>query len=226
MAFNPNEPQNGDEVDADVLRDQFNGLNDKIEAVPAGPQGPAGAQGEAGVQGAQGEQGPQGDAGPQGVQGDTGPQGPQGEPGGVNPETDPVFNASEAAQLVPGDKSKITWVRPPAGLSWLAVKKIIFDSPSSTNTPPFIYITDDLDLSDSALPGQNTTPPQAKLFNCHYIVHDIARAKYYDPSYGSTAPDAAGYNTNSIDAYGIDTYLPTTTWKKSTSSDVLRFKDQ
>ena len=26
MAFNPNEPQNGETVDADVLRDQFNAI--------------------------------------------------------------------------------------------------------------------------------------------------------------------------------------------------------
>ena len=32
--FNPNEPQNGDEVDADILRNQLNALNDKIDAVP------------------------------------------------------------------------------------------------------------------------------------------------------------------------------------------------
>ena len=31
MPFNPNEPQNGEVVDADLLRNQFNGLNDKID---------------------------------------------------------------------------------------------------------------------------------------------------------------------------------------------------
>ena len=72
MAFNPNEPQNGEEVDADVLRNQFNSLNDAINIIPVGPQGPQGVQG---------------------AQGDTGPQGPQGDPGGTNPETDPVFAA-------------------------------------------------------------------------------------------------------------------------------------
>jgi hypothetical protein len=30
MPFNPNEPQNGEVVDADFLRAQFNALNDKI----------------------------------------------------------------------------------------------------------------------------------------------------------------------------------------------------
>jgi len=39
MAFNPNEPQNGEEVDADVLRNQFNALNDAITIIPVGPQG-------------------------------------------------------------------------------------------------------------------------------------------------------------------------------------------
>ena len=49
MAFNPNEPQNGETVDADVLRDQFNSLNDKIDAVPTGPAGPPGPQGQNGA---------------------------------------------------------------------------------------------------------------------------------------------------------------------------------
>jgi len=92
MVFNPNEPQNGDEVDADFLRNQFNALNDKIDAIPAGPQGPTGAQG---------------DPGPAGPQGDTGPQGPQGVPGPAATETDPVFAASAAAQFVAGDKAKL-----------------------------------------------------------------------------------------------------------------------
>ena len=55
--FNPNEPQNGEKVDADLLRDQLNSLNNKIDAVPAGPPGPPG------------------------------PQGPQGDPGGAGPLT-------------------------------------------------------------------------------------------------------------------------------------------
>jgi len=58
MPFNPNEPQNGETVDADVLRNQFNALNDEIDAGP----------------------------GPVSV-------------------TAPVSSASEAANLVPGDKA-------------------------------------------------------------------------------------------------------------------------
>ena len=98
MAFNPNEPQNGDEVDANLLRNQFNGLKDLIDVIPVGPPGPQGIQG---VQGAQGDPGPKGD------QGDTGPQGPPGHDGTAGPETDPVFAASEAALFVPGDKAKL-----------------------------------------------------------------------------------------------------------------------
>ena len=89
--FNPNEPQNGEVVDADLLRNQLNSLKALIDAVPAGPPGP---QGEQGIQG---------------------PQGPQGEPGGTNPETDPVFTASEAAKLVDGDKAKLDTALQPGG---------------------------------------------------------------------------------------------------------------
>ena len=32
MAFDPNEPQNGEKVDADFLRGQFNDLNDRLVA--------------------------------------------------------------------------------------------------------------------------------------------------------------------------------------------------
>jgi len=54
-AFNPNEPQNSEIVDADLLRDQFNAVHDEA----------------------------------------------------IAPETDPVFAASEAAKLLPGDKAKL-----------------------------------------------------------------------------------------------------------------------
>ena len=92
--FNPNEPQNGETVDADLLRNQLNSLKALIDAVPAGPPGP---------------------------QGVPGPQGPQGEPGGTNPELDPVFTASEAAQLQPGDKAKLdTALQPGSNVSQLA----------------------------------------------------------------------------------------------------------
>ena len=33
MAFNPNEPQNGENIDADVLRSQLNALNDKFAGI-------------------------------------------------------------------------------------------------------------------------------------------------------------------------------------------------
>ena len=95
MPFNPNEPQTGDDIDAFVLRNQFNGLKDLIDVIPVGPPGP---QGIPGVQGAEG---------PTGAQGPVGPQGEQGPPGPAATETDPVFAASEAAQFVPGDKAKL-----------------------------------------------------------------------------------------------------------------------
>ena len=119
MAFNPNEPQNGDEVDANVLRDQFNGLKEIIDAVPAGPPGP---------------------------------QGPQGPPGGTNPETDPVFSASEAAQLVPGDKAKIdTALQPGSNVSALANDAKYLVNPMSTNAPGDMVYTMWSDTSPGAV---------------------------------------------------------------------------
>ena len=126
--FNPNEPQNGETVDADLLRNQFNALKDLIDVVPVGPAGPPGPQG---VQGAQG------DPGPQGLQGD---QGPQGDPGGTNPETDPVFTASEAAQLVPGDKAKLdAAVQPGTNVSQLANDAGYMANPMGPGIGDIIY---------------------------------------------------------------------------------------
>ncbi|MBI5687852.1 MAG: hypothetical protein HZC54_22505 [Verrucomicrobia bacterium] len=57
--FDANHPQNGDEVEADLLRNNFNALNDRdgelaaqIAAIPAGQQGPPGEPGPAGPAGA------------------------------------------------------------------------------------------------------------------------------------------------------------------------------
>ena len=131
--FNPNEPQNGETVDADVLRNQFNSLKDLIDIVPVGPagppgpdgpagpagapgaQGPDGVQGDAGVQGDQGSQGEDGAQGAKGDQGADGANGVQGVPGDTGPqgpagpatESDPIFAASAAAQFVAGDKATL-----------------------------------------------------------------------------------------------------------------------
>jgi len=120
--FLPNEPQNGENVDADLLRDQFNSLNNKIDAVPAGPPGPQG------------------------------PQGPQGPPGGTNPETDPVFQASEAAQLVPGDKAKLdNALQPGSNVSALANDAKYLVNPMSTNAPGDMVYTMWSDSSPGAV---------------------------------------------------------------------------
>ncbi|MEI8315855.1 MAG: hypothetical protein WCG79_10445, partial [Verrucomicrobiota bacterium] len=124
----PNEPQNGETVDADLLRNQLNALNDAINIIPVGPQGPQGVSGNDGA------------PGPQGVQGDTGPQGPQGDPGGTNPELDPVFAASEAAQLVPGDKAKLdAAVQPGSNVSVFANDAGYMANPMGPGIGDIIY---------------------------------------------------------------------------------------
>ena len=47
MPFDPTKPVQGSEIDANELRDQFNGLKALIDAIPAGPAGPEGPQGPA-----------------------------------------------------------------------------------------------------------------------------------------------------------------------------------
>jgi hypothetical protein len=50
--FDSTRPVNGDLIDADLLRDNFNALKTLIDAVPAGPQGPPGNDGAPGAEGA------------------------------------------------------------------------------------------------------------------------------------------------------------------------------
>ncbi len=64
MSFDPNLPQNGQPLDADLIRVQLQGLAQMIETIPVGPQGPAGEAGSIGPEGAQGEPGPPGPEGP------------------------------------------------------------------------------------------------------------------------------------------------------------------
>jgi len=107
MPFNPNVPQPGDDLDANVIRNQFTSLKDLIDDGIAGPQGEQGPPGEPGEPGPQGEPGAEGrhvsnvadngsgqaiiemsdstTYGPftvaSGPQGDQGPQGDKGDPG-------------------------------------------------------------------------------------------------------------------------------------------------
>ena len=60
MPFDPDYPQNGDDLDADPMRAQLNALHDEIAAIPAGPPGPPGEPGAPGTPGAPGADGPPG----------------------------------------------------------------------------------------------------------------------------------------------------------------------
>lgn len=110
------------------LRESIVALDERIKAIPAGPQGergPAGEKGERGDvgpagesivgpkgdQGERGEKGLDGDIGPQGVpgeqglqgeKGDIGPQGPAGEPGPQGEKGDP----GESIKGDPGDRGE------------------------------------------------------------------------------------------------------------------------
>jgi hypothetical protein len=82
-------------------------------------------------------------------------------------------------------------VAPPAGYDVFGVKNIGFSGSSP-------YRWGDLDVSVKGIPGQNMETPKAKLFGQHFIVR--AEGKYYDPSYGATATDEAGYSNDAVDA--------------------------
>jgi hypothetical protein len=74
--FDPSHPQNGDDVDADLLRNNFVALKDEIDALPAPQQGPPGAKGDPGEKGDAGDPGEPGPAGPPGA--DSTVPGPEG----------------------------------------------------------------------------------------------------------------------------------------------------
>ena len=82
----PNTFRDGDVIQAEDFNENFDALESAIDNIPAGPQGPVGAdgvrgpQGPAGTDGAVGTPGPQGPAGADGV---PGPQGPAGTDGAV-----------------------------------------------------------------------------------------------------------------------------------------------
>ncbi|MEI7731430.1 MAG: hypothetical protein WCO56_17785 [Verrucomicrobiota bacterium] len=61
MSFDPNKPVEGTPLDAQELRQQFNGLDARINDIPAGPPGPPGPQGPPGNDGQPGQQGPMGE---------------------------------------------------------------------------------------------------------------------------------------------------------------------
>ena len=77
--FDPNHPQDGEDVEADLLRNNFNALNDKIEAIPTPQQGPPGEKGGPGERGEKGDPGKPGPAGPPGA--DSTVPGPAGNDG-------------------------------------------------------------------------------------------------------------------------------------------------
>lgn len=66
MPYDPNEPQNGQPLDADALRVQLQGLFEAITSIPKGdpgepgPPGPSGSDGQNGSDGSPGPEGPQG----------------------------------------------------------------------------------------------------------------------------------------------------------------------
>ncbi|MCX6900554.1 MAG: hypothetical protein NT105_17885 [Verrucomicrobia bacterium] len=61
MSFDPSFPPDNSELRSGEFRNQFNGLDDKITAIPAGPPGPQGLPGEKGDTGNTGLQGPPGE---------------------------------------------------------------------------------------------------------------------------------------------------------------------
>jgi hypothetical protein len=88
----------------------------------------------------------------------------------------------------------ITRVNPPAGHDLFGVRNI--GTLGTSFPPPYQYHRIDLDPSVAGIPGQNTDPPQAKIFERHFVVHRGTGSEYYDPSYGVTTTGAADFTSN------------------------------
>ncbi len=91
-----------------------------------------------------------------------------------------------------------------------------------------------LDDTSVDLPGQNTAPPDAKIFNWHEIVR--VNAHYYDPSYGydfaNTSAAIGSYTTTGVSIWETPYpvwHQPTarlyTSWAKVLTGDELVFTD-
>jgi len=129
----------------------------------------------------------------------------------------------------------VTLVRPPTVYNAFGVKNITFDdaNPTYPQYSPWQYKensrTDDLDVTVSGEPGQNTNPPHEKLFGLHYIVHVGAGDDYYDPSYGITTTGPPTYTTTVVEAWCMRYEDPPHVdyqWRKRTGDpSELRFND-
>lgn len=104
MPFDPNQPQQGELIDAVQLRNQFNGLKTLIDNVPAGPPGPQG---------------------PAGAPGEPGPEGPQGPPGEVTAQQLNDAMAQVAYEVTSGSSANSN------GVAYLEV--VITDPPTQGN---------------------------------------------------------------------------------------------
>jgi hypothetical protein len=93
----------------------------------------------------------------------------------------------------------ITRVKPVVGngQSAFGVKNLAFSpTPTYPAEPFYKYASTDIDTSVAGIPGQNTNPPQAKLFVQHFIVRHGTNKPYLDPSYGLTTMSAAEFSAN------------------------------
>ncbi|HEX5218682.1 MAG TPA: hypothetical protein VFZ59_03880, partial [Verrucomicrobiae bacterium] len=89
-----------------------------------------------------------------------------------------------------------TSVRAPFELQGFGIKKIEFDTnnPAYPSEPIFKFAETNLNITIPDIPGQNTNPPQAKLFEEHIVLK--RGGLFYDPSYGTTTTSATAYTTN------------------------------
>lgn len=117
MPYDPSFPATDALLVSAEFRNQFHGLKDLVDAVPAGLPGPQGVVGPQGVAGPQGNDGPQGPQGNNGSDGATGPQGPQGNDGGTGPQGPQGNDGPQGPQGATGEVSNAVLATAIAGTS-------------------------------------------------------------------------------------------------------------
>jgi hypothetical protein len=92
--------------------------------------------------------------------------------------------------------------------SRLVIKEVTWDDdPTFPDSGAWKYSYEDIGQEPEDLAGQNTRPPDQKVFEYHWldgwvVVQDPRTLQYYDPSYGMTYESEVDFTTSAVAGWG------------------------